>query len=40
MSVRYELLDLAEKVANESCIDYPVQWIADRIREIANRSAA
>ena len=34
MSKDSELLKLAKKVAEASCMDYPVQWIANEILRI------
>lgn len=32
-----DLLKLARKLEEESCMDFPVKWVADEIRRIVER---
>lgn len=37
MSTSSDLRKLAEELDDEHCIDFPVKWVADRLRAIADR---
>jgi len=39
MSKSNDLRKLANEIESEHCMDFPVKWIAERIREIADGAA-